>query len=60
MKIRSEFEALDKFKKQLSTFITKNQNVTLPTDYNRDTIDDYKRTESEYELFKTNKDYFLE
>lgn len=60
MKIRSEFEALDEFKKQLSTFITKKQNVTLPTDYNRDTIDDYKRTESEYELFKTNKDYFLE
>ena len=60
MKIRSEFKALNELKKQLSPFITKNQNVTLPTDYNRDTIDDYKRTESEYELFKTNKDYFLE
>ena len=60
MKIRSEFKALNEFKKQLSRFITKKQNVTLPTDYNRNTIDDYKRTESEYELFKTNKDYFLE
>lgn len=61
MKIRSEYKAFDYFKNKLSEKIIKGKgNVNLTTDYNRDTIDDYRRKEPEYELFKTNKEYFLE
>lgn len=59
-KIRSEYKAFDYFKNKLSKLTNDKGNVNLTTDYNRDTIDDYRRKEPEYELFKTNKDYFLE
>ena len=59
-KIRSEYKAFDIFKNELNRFISKNSNVDLTTDYNRNTIDDYSINDSKYELFKTNKYYFLE
>ena len=60
-RIRSEYKAFEHFKKELERLINGKGNVNLTTDYNAtNTFDNYHRKEPEYELFKTNKHYFLE